>query len=112
MTITQQIITIVAVVLGTMATRFLPFLIFPEGKNPSDVVRYLGTVLPYAVISLLVVYCLKGVPESGTHGLPEAIAIIFIIFLHKWKKNTLLSIAGGTILYMALVQMVFETIQF
>ena len=112
MTITQQIITIAAVVLGTMATRFLPFLIFPEGKNPPDVVRYLGTVLPYAVISLLVVYCLKGVPESGTHGIPEAIAIVFIIFLHKWKKNTLLSIAGGTILYMALVQMVFETIQF
>ncbi len=100
MTIAQQIITIVAVVLGTMTTRFLPFLIFPEGKNPPDVVR------------LLVVYCLKGVPESGTHGIPEAIAIIFIIFLHKWKKNTLLSIAGGTILYMALVQMVFETIQF
>lgn len=107
MTIAQQIITIVAVVLGTMATRFLPFLIFPEGKNPPDVVRYLGTVLPYAVISLLVVYCLKGVPKSGTHGIPEAIAIVFIIFLHKWKKNTLLSIAGGTILYMALVQLVF-----
>lgn len=107
MTVTQQIITIAAVVLGTMTTRFLPFLIFPEGKNPPDVVRYLGTVLPYAVISLLVVYCLKGVPGSGTHGIPEAIAIVFIIFLHKWKKNTLLSIAGGTILYMALVQMVF-----
>ena len=70
-----------------MATRFLPFLIFPEGKNPPDVVRYLGTVLPYAVISLLVVYCLKGVPESGSYGIPEAIAIVFIIFLHKWKKK-------------------------
>ncbi len=104
MTITQQIITIAAVVLGTMTTRFLPFLIFPEGKNPPDVVRYLGTVLPYAVISLLVVYCLKGVPGSGTYGIPEAIAIVFIIFLHKWKKNTLLSIAGGTMLYMILVQ--------
>ncbi len=104
MTVTQQIITIVAVVLGTMTTRLLPFLIFPEGKNPPDVVRYLGTVLPYAVISLLVVYCLKGVPESGTYGIPEAIAIVFIIFLHKWKKNTLLSIAGGTMLYMILVQ--------
>ncbi len=112
MTIAQQIITIVAVVLGTMTTRFLPFLIFPEGKNPPDVVRYLGTVLPYAVISLLVIYCLKGVPESGIHGIPEAISIVFIVFLHKWKRNTLLSIAGGTILYMALVQMVFETIQF
>ena len=112
MTIAQQIITIVAVVLGTMTTRFLPFLIFPEGKNPPDVVRYLGTVLPYAVISLLVIYCLKGVPESGIHGIPEAISIVFIVFLHKWKRNTLLSIAGGTILYMTLVQLVFETIQF
>ena len=85
MTITQQIITIVAVVLGTMATRFLPFLIFPEGKNPPDVVRYLGTVLPYAVISLLVVYCLKGVPESGTHGLPEEEYPAF----HRWWNHPL-----------------------
>lgn len=104
MTTTQSIITIVAVVLGTMATRFLPFLIFPEGKTPPVFIQYLGKVLPYAVISLLIIYCLKDVPASTTHGLPEAIAILFIIVLHKWKKNTLLSIAGGTILYMILVQ--------
>ena len=107
MTTTQSIITIAAVVLGTMVTRFLPFLIFPEGKTPPAFIRYLGKMLPYAVISLLVVYCLKDVPASATHGLPEAIAILFIIVLHKWKKNTLLSIGGGTILYMILVQMVF-----
>lgn len=70
-------------------------------------IRHLGNVLPYAVIGLLVVYCLKDVPGSGTYGLPEAIAILFIAFLHKWKKNTLLSIGGGTVLYMLLVQMVF-----
>ena len=107
MTVTQGIITIVCVVLGTMVTRFLPFVIFPEGKEPPEFIRHLGNVLPYAVIGLLVVYCLKDVPGSGNYGLPEAIAILFIIFLHKWKKNTLLSIGGGTVLYMLLVQMVF-----
>lgn len=107
MTVTQGIITIVCVVLGTMVTRFLPFLLFPEGKEPPEFIRHLGNVLPYAVIGLLVVYCLKDVPGSGTYGLPEAIAILFIVFLHKWKKNTLLSIGGGTVLYMLLVQMVF-----
>ena len=94
MTTTQAIITIAAVVLGTMATRFIPFIIFPEGKNPPEFVKYLGTVLPYAAIGLLVIYCLKDVPASSTHGLPEAIAILFIVWIHKWKKNTLLSIGG------------------
>ena len=87
MTTTQAIITIAAVVLGTMATRFIPFIIFPEGKNPPEFIKYLGTVLPYAAIGLLVIYCLKDVPASSTHGLPEAIAIVFIVLLHKWKKH-------------------------
>ena len=69
MTTTQSIITIVAVVLGTMVTRFLPFLIFPEGKTPPAYIQYLGKVLPYAVIGLLVIYCLKDVPASSTYGL-------------------------------------------
>lgn len=90
MTITQQIITVAVVVLGTMTTRFLPFIIFPEGKEPPAVITYLGKVLPYAVI-----------------GLPELIAILFIVALHKWKKSTLLSIGGGTVLYMVLVQTMF-----
>ena len=106
MTTTQAIITIAAVVLGTMATRFIPFIIFPEGKNPPEFIKYLGTVLPYAAIGLLVIYCLKDVPASSTHGLPGA--IVFIVLLHKWKKNTLLSIGGGTVLYMILVQTVFR----
>ncbi len=75
MTIPQQILTIVAVVLGTMTTRFLPFLFFPEGKEPPAFVRYLGAVLPSAVIGLLVVFCLKDAVFTGWHGLPEAIAI-------------------------------------
>lgn len=107
MTITQQIVTIAVVVLGTMTTRFLPFLIFPEGKEPPAVITYLGTVLPYAVIGLLVVYCMKDVPGSGHYGVLELITIVFIAILHKWKRSTLLSIGGGTVLYMLLVQMVF-----
>ena len=93
--------------LGTMVTRFLPFLIFPEGKEPPEFIQYLGKVLPYAVIGLLVIYCLKDVPESGTYGIPEFLAIVFIVLLHRWKKNILLSIGGGTVFYMLLVQFVF-----
>ena len=93
--------------LGTMVTRFLPFLIFPEGKEPPEFIQYLGKVLPYAVIGLLVIYCLKDVPGSGTYGIPEFFAIAFIVFLHRWKKSILLSIGGGTVFYMLLVQFVF-----
>lgn len=107
MTTTQHILTILAVVLGTMATRFVPFLIFPEGRKPPAFIRYLSTVLPYAVIGLLVVYCLKDAVFTDLHGLPELIAIVFIVALHKWRHNTLLSIGAGTVLYMALVQTVF-----
>ncbi len=77
MTTAQRIITILVVVAGTMLTRFLPFLIFPEGKTPPKYITYLGTVLPYAVIGLLVVYCLKDAVFSAFHGLPELIAIVF-----------------------------------
>ncbi len=107
MTTGQSIITIAAVVAGTMVTRFLPFLIFPEGKTPPEYITWLGTVLPHAVIGLLVVYCLKDAVFTDYHGLPELIAIGFIFILHKWKRNTLLSIAGGTVFYMVLVQNLF-----
>lgn len=93
--------------LGTMVTRFLPFLIFPEGKEPPEFIQYLGKVLPYAVIGLLVIYCLKDVPGSGTYGIPEFLAIAFIVLLHRWKKSILPSIGGGTVFYMLLVQFVF-----
>ena len=104
----EQVITIAAVVLGTMLTRFLPFLLFPAGKPTPRYVQYLGKALPGAVFGLLVVYCLKNVsPLSGSHGLPELIAILVVAGLHLWKRQMLLSIAGGTICYMLLVQLVF-----
>lgn len=108
MTEVQSAVTIGAVVLGTMATRFLPFLVFPKGKTPPKFVQYLGKVLPCAAIGLLVVYCFKDVASSGTYGIPEILSMLLIIVLHKWKKNTLLSIDDGTALYMLLVQTVFK----
>lgn len=108
MSITQQIITIAVVVLGTMLTRFLPFLAFPSGKPTPKYIQYLGKVLPAAVFGLLIVYSLKNVNIfSGSHGIPEIIAIAVVVILHLWKKQMLLSIAGGTICYMILVQFVF-----
>lgn len=107
MTTTQSILTIAAVVAGTMLTRFLPFLLFPENRTPPKIISYLGKVLPYAVIGLLVVYCLKDAVGSSWHGLPEGIAIAFIVLIHIWKNNTLLSIGAGTVLYMVLVQNIF-----
>lgn len=108
MTTWQCVIMIAVVVLRTMFTRFISFFLFPESKTPPHMVDYLGKVLPYAMTGLLVVYSLKDVSlTSGAHGLPELIAIIVIVILHYWKKNMLISIAGGTILYMVLVQVVF-----
>lgn len=108
MTVWQAVATIAVVALGTMLTRFLPFALFPDSKRPPRVVEYLGRVLPAAMTGLLVVYSLKDVSlTSGSHGIPEALAILVIILLHWWKHNMLLSIAGGTVLYMLLVQLVF-----
>lgn len=90
----------------TAAIRFAPFILFKK-KTPKAIL-YLGEVLPYAVIAMLVVYCLKGVHIlSGNHGLPELISVVVVVILHKWKHNTLLSILLGTLCYMALVQLIF-----
>ena len=95
--------------LGTMATRFLPFMIFNEKRTTPKYITYLGRVLPGAIFSMLIVYCLKNVNvTSYSYGLPELIAIIVTVILHKWKKQMLVSIAGGTICYMLLVQLVFR----
>lgn len=108
MTLTEQMITIAMVVLGTAVTRFLPFLFFPAGKPTPKYIQYLGKVLPAAVFGLLVIYCLKNVSVfTGSHGLPELISIVLVIVLHVWKRQMLLSIAGGTVCYMLLVQFVF-----
>ena len=108
MTLSEQIITIGVIVLGTMLTRFLPFLIFPAQKPTPKYIQYLGKVLPAAVFGMLIVYCLKDVSLlSGSHGIPELISIVLVIVLHLWKRQMLLSIAGGTVCYMLLVQLVF-----
>jgi len=108
MTQTQQLLTVAIVALGTMLTRFLPFIVFPAGKKTPKLIQKLGDLLPGAVFSLLVVYCLKNVNFlSGSHGIPEAIAIVAIAAVHLWKRNTLISIATGTLVYMALVQTIF-----
>lgn len=105
----QTLMMIIAIALGTFLTRSLPFILFPEGKEVPSYINYLGTVLPYAMIGLLVVYCLKDVRLTvGSFGLPEGIAILSIVGLHHWKNNTLFSIAGGTIVYMILVQTIFK----
>lgn len=99
---------VAALAAATMTTRFLPFLLFPSGKEIPKYIEYLGKTLPFATIGLLVVYCLKDVNVSGaSHGLPEMIAVAAIVVLHWWKGNSLLSIGAGTVLYMVLVQMVF-----
>lgn len=105
---TQTVITIAMVALGTMITRFLPFLVFSPERETPKYVQYLGKVLPAAVFGLLVVYCLKNVSIfEGSRGIPEMLAIAATALLHIWKRQMLVSIAGGTILYMILVQMVF-----
>lgn len=108
MSLWQQIAIIGIVVFGTMLTRFLPFLIFGRKKEAPKYIQYLGKVLPAAVFGLLVVYCLKDVNLfTGSHGIPEAIAILVVVLLHVWKRQMLLSIAGGTVCYMVLLQLFF-----
>lgn len=108
MTVTQRFITIAMCVLGTMLTRFLPFLVFNGKKETPHYIQYLGRVLPGAIFAMLVIYCLRNVSfVSGTYGIPELIAIGVTVALHLWKRQMLLSIAGGTICYMLLVQLVF-----
>ncbi|MGN0333383.1 MAG: branched-chain amino acid transporter permease [Lachnospiraceae bacterium] len=103
-----SLLIILVVAVTTFATRLVPFLIFPKGKEIPPVVQYLGKVLTPAVIGMLVVYCLKSttVMESP-YGIPELVAVVVTAVLHVWKRNNLLSIGTGTILYMFLIQVVF-----
>ena len=103
-----MLVAIAVAAVVTAATRFLPFLIFGNGKKTPDIIVYLGKVLPYAIMGMLVIYCLKNVSiVNAPHGLPELIACAAVAVLHIWKRNTLLSIAVGTVGYMLLVQFVF-----
>ena len=108
MTFMEQAAMIGMIIFGTALTRFLPFLLFPAGKPTPRYIQYLGRVLPPAVFGLLVVYCLKSVSLfTGNHGVPEAVSIAAVIALHLWKRQMLISIVGGTVCYMILVQLVF-----
>ncbi len=104
----QLIVFFAMVTLGTVLTRTLPFLLFPEKREIPRYVKYLADVLPFTIIGMLVVYCLKDISfTQSPHAIPEAISIAVIAVLHIWKKNTLLSIGGGALLYMLFVQVVF-----
>ena len=93
---------------GTMATRFLPFLLLGDKRQTPAFIRYLGQVLPYAIMGMLVVYCLRHTTLTAMpFGIPEIAACAVVVALHLWKRNTLLSIIAGTVCYMVLVQMVF-----
>ena len=100
---------LVAVVAGVTALiRFLPFVVFGGGRSTPRFIVYLAGVLPCAIMAMLVVYCLRHVSLlQGSHGLPELIAILLTVGLHLWKRQMLLSIAGGTVCYMLLIQFIF-----
>lgn len=107
--ITKELLIVAAMICGTVITRFLPFFVFPAGKETPKFVDYLGKTLPFATMGLLVVYCLKGVDVTmAPHGLPELLAVAVIAALHRWKGNSLLSIGAGTVFYMFLVQVIFK----
>ena len=107
MTLIQQIITIGLAAAGTMTTRFLPFLVFSPKKPTPKYIRYLGKALPLAVFAMLIVYCLKDVSFlTGTHGIPEAIAIAGTIAVHVWRRNLFLSCVAGTAIYMILIHLI------
>ena len=104
----HDVLLIVVAVLVTMATRFLPFLIFGENRKTPPIIEYLGKVLPFAIMGMLVIYCLKDISLLRfPYGLPELLACAAVVVLHVWKRNSLLSIGGGTVCYMLLVQLVF-----
>lgn len=102
----HEFLLILVIAFVTVLTRVLPFLIFKNKSNP--IIEYLGEVLPFAIMAMLVIYCLKSVNLlTGNHGICEIISVGSVILLHLLKRNTLLSIFGGTIIYMLCVQILF-----
>ena len=96
------------IALVTAALRFLPFFIFRGNRQTPKYIEYLGKVLPYAIMGMLVVYCLKGVSFTAPENwLPYFVASALVVLIHLWKRNTLLSIISGTVCYMVLVQLIF-----
>ncbi len=105
---THAVLTVAVIALVTVALRAAPFLLFGGNRETPQWLRYFSRVLPFAIMGMLVVYCLRGVtPLTAPHGIPETIACAVVVGLHLWKRSTLLSIIGGTACYMLLVQMVF-----
>lgn len=101
------LLVVIVVALVTALLRFLPFLVFNNAKSVPRFVRYLSTVLPYSIMAMLVVYCLKGMSFSAySNWLPEVISVLGVVILHVWKRNTLLSIIGGTGCYMLLIRLI------
>jgi len=99
---------VVVAILVTMVTRFLPFAIFRGERPTPKPVLYLGKVLPFAIMGMLVVYCLKDISLlTPRYGIPELLGCLCVAALHLWKRNTLLSIGGGTLFYMLLIQLLF-----
>lgn len=104
----HAVMVIVVASIVTIALRFLPFVIFSGDRKTPAVVTYLGKVLPYAIMGMLVVFCLKNVSVvNAPHGIPEFAACVLVAVLHIWKRNTLISIVSGTVCYMFLIQVVF-----
>ena len=120
MTTGQALAAIAVMAVVTFLTRALPFLLFDRGDHPPKLVLYLGRVLPPAIIAMLIIYCLKGpllalrdgfphllALQTAGEWLPAFLSVLVVALLHLWKRNTLLSIFGGTVLYMVLIQAVF-----
>ena len=108
MTDLHAVLLVAVVALVTILLRFLPFWIFGEKRTTPPLIAHLGQVLPFAIMGMLVVYCLKDMTlVSAPFGIPELIGCVLVALLHIWKRNTLLSIGAGTVCYMLLVQFVF-----
>lgn len=104
----HSMLLVVVLAAVTIIIRFLPFWIFRSDQKTPEFINYLGKVLPYAIMGMLVIFCLKGVSlTAAPYGLPELIACAVVVGLHIWKRNTSLSIICGTVCYMVLVQVVF-----
>ena len=105
---THFVLLITVIALVTICLRFIPVLIFRGNRKTPVFIAYLGNVLPYAIMGVLVIYCLRNISfNSSPFGIPEIIASIVVVLLHIWKRNSLLSIMAGTLCYMLLVQVVF-----
>lgn len=101
-------LSVAIIALITAALRFLPFIIFKNEKKTPAIITKLGKILPFAVMGMLVVYCLKDVSFSSPSGfVPALISCLLVAVLYIWKRNTLISIVSGTVCYMLLVQLVF-----